>query len=346
MTHIGLRFKQRPFRLAAAAAATLCLIAPPALAAPFYKGKVVTLYVGFSAGGGYDLYARTLARYMGRYLPGKPTVVVKNMTGAGGLRLANWTHSVAPDDGTAFSMFARVTPFDPLLGDPGAQFKTDKAFTYVGSANKEVSVCVSWHTSDIKTFKDILTKTFIVGSFGPDTDSEQHVHILNRLLGTKMKLVKGYNGGNDVNLAMQRGEVQGRCGYSWSGIRASHMDWVRNGDIHIIVQNAVEKHPDLPNVPLIMDMAKTARQKQMLRLAFEPEKMGRPFMAPPHILPKRLAELRAAFMRTMTDKDFLAMAKKAKLEISPMSGQAMTRLVRRLYATPRKLALATGALMR
>jgi tripartite-type tricarboxylate transporter receptor subunit TctC len=334
------------FLRVAALATCAALASGAAVAADFYKDKVVTLYVGFSAGGGYDVYARLIAQHMGRHLPGSPSIVVKNMEGAGGLLLANWLYAVAPKDGTVFATFARGTPFDPLMGNSGAQFSGPAAFSYVGSANDEVSVCVSWRGSGVARYDDLLSKELIVGGFGPDTESEQHVKVMDGVLGTKLKLVKGYAGGSAVTLAMQRGEVQGRCGWSWTGVRSGFQNELRDGTMSVLVQNSLGKHPDLPDTPLIMDLAKNEQQANMLRLVFAPQKMGRPFMAPPNIPAERLSELQQAFDDTMKDPEFLAMAQKAQLEISPITGQAMRRLVEDIYETPKDLALATGAMMR
>src|SRR5215204_629698 len=178
--------------------------------ADFYKGKNVDLYIGYSVGGAYDLYARMLARHMGKHLPGNPNVLPKNMEGAGALRLANWLYNVAPKEGTAFGIIGRGTGFDPLLGNTAAKFDATK-YTWIGSANNEVSVCVAWHTSPIRKFEDMLTRELIVGGTSTSADTDQFPRITNGVLGTKMKIVTGYPGGNEVGLAMERGEVQGRC---------------------------------------------------------------------------------------------------------------------------------------
>ena len=189
--------------------------------AEFFKGKTVELYIGYSVGGGYDLYARVLARHLGKFIPGHPTVVPKNMEGAGSLRLANWLYRVAPKDGTALGTFGRGTAFDPVLGEPGAQFDGTK-FSWIGSANDEVSVCVAWQNTGVTSFNDLLTRDFTVGGTGGSSDTDQFPRIINGVLGTKMRIVSGYPGGNDVVLAMERGEVQGRCGWSWSSVKATH----------------------------------------------------------------------------------------------------------------------------
>ena len=193
--------------------------------ADFYKGKTVDLYIGYSVGGAYDLYARQLARHMGKHIPGNPTVLPKNMEGAGSLRLANWLYNVGPKDGTAFGIIGRGTGFDPLLGNKAAQFDATK-FTWIGSANNEVSICVAWNTSGIKTFEDMQTKELIVGGTSTSADTDQFPRITNGVLGTKMKIVTGYPGGNEVGLAMERGEVQGRCGWSWSSVKSTHQKWL------------------------------------------------------------------------------------------------------------------------
>jgi tripartite-type tricarboxylate transporter receptor subunit TctC len=320
-------------------------MARPVLADPvedFYRNRTVDLIVGFSPGGGYDIYARLVAKHMGRHIPGSPSVVVRNMEGAGSVRLANWLYAVAPKDGSVFGSFARGVPLDPLFGNPGPQFKDGTEFSYIGSANDEVSVCAASRKAGVKDFSELLERELVVGGFGAGTESEQHVKILNAALGTKLKLVKGYPGGNEVNLAIERGEVQGRCGWSWTSIRSSLMDQVKDGSLVILVQNSLAKHADLPKVPLIMDLAKADEQKQMLRLVLAPQKMGRPFMGPPGIPPERLAALRAAFKRTMEDAAFLQEAERAKLEISPISGEEMLQIISDAYKVPADVVRRTA----
>src|SRR5258708_5036128 len=266
------------------AAALLVVAAPNSRAqsvADFYKGKPVDLYIGYSVGGAYDLYARQLARHMSKYIPGNPNVMPKNMEGAGSLRLANWLYNVAPKDGTAFGIIGRGTGFDPLLGNKAAQFDATK-FTWIGSANNEVSVFVAWSTSGVTKFEDLLTRELIVGGTSTSADTDQFPRIVNGVLGTKMKVVTGYPGGNEVGLAMERGEVQGRCGWSWSSVKTTHQKWVDEKKFSILVQLALDKHPDLPDVPLVIDLAKHDEQRQLLRLILARQGMGRPFLAPPN----------------------------------------------------------------
>jgi tripartite-type tricarboxylate transporter receptor subunit TctC len=313
--------------------------------ADFYKGKTLEFYIGYSVGGGYDLYARTIARHIGKHIPGNPTVVPKNMEGAGSLRLANWMFRVAPKDGSVIGTIGRGTGFDPILGQQGAQFDGTK-FTWLGSANNEVSVCVAWNaTSGITKFDDLLTKEMTVGGTSMSADTDQFPRILNGVLGTKLKIVSGYPGGNDVVLAMERGEVKGRCGWSWSSVMSTHRVWLDEKKMTVLAQLALQKHPDLPDVPLIVDLAKTDEQRQILKMIFARQVMGRPYLAPPGIPADRAEALRKAFMDTMADKDFLADAEKAQLEITPVDGAGIQKLVAEVYQSPPEVAKKAAALL-
>jgi tripartite-type tricarboxylate transporter receptor subunit TctC len=315
-------------------------------AANFYKGKNVDLLIGYSVGGGYDVYARMIARHLGKHIPSEPNVVPKNMEGAGSLRLANWLYNVAPKDGTVIGTIGRGTGFDPLLGHKAAQFDGTK-FNWIGSANDEVSVCVAWTArAKVKKFEDLLHTELTVGGTGSAADTDQFPRILNGVLGTKMKIVTGYPGGNDVNLAMERGEVDGRCGWSWSSVKSTRASWLTDHKITVLMQLSLTKHPDLPDVPLVTDLAKTEEQRQILRLIFARQVMGRPYLAPPNVPADRVAALRSAFTGTMEDKDFLAEAEKAQLEITPVSGEAVQKLVNEVYQTPPEIAKKAADLLK
>jgi tripartite-type tricarboxylate transporter receptor subunit TctC len=310
--------------------------------ADFYKGKTIDFYIGYSVGGGYDVYARLIAQHLGKHIPGNPSVIPKNMTGAGSLKLANWLYQVAPKDGTAIGAIGRGTAFDPLFKLKGAQFDASK-YTFIGSANNEVSVCVSWEGYGVTKFDDLKTKELVVGGTAASADTDQFPKILNAVLGTKFKIITGYPGGNEVGLAMERGEVHGRCGWSWSSVKSLHLDWVKSKKIFLLVQLALNKHPDLPDVPLVMDLAKTDEQKTMLKLVFVRQVMGRPYLAPPGVPKDRADALRKAFMDTMHDKDFLAAATKSQLEINPVSGEELQNLVAEAYAVKPEIAARVAA---
>jgi tripartite-type tricarboxylate transporter receptor subunit TctC len=323
-------------------------LAPAAHAQPvadFYKGKSIELHIGYSAGGGYDVYARLLARHMGKHIPGNPQIVPKNSPGAGSLRATMWLYSAAPKDGTALAAIGRGTAFDPILGNDKANFDARK-FNWIGSANNEVSVCVSWKTSGITKLEDLYTREVVIGGTGTAADTDQFPKIMNAVLGTKMRIVPGYPGGNDVSMAMERGEVQGRCAWSWSSVVSTRMEWYKDKTVHVLIQLAMNKHPDLPHVPLIMDLAKTEEQRQMLTLVFARQTMGRPFLAPPDVPADRVAALRKAFMDTMKDKDFLAEADKAKLEITPVSGEEVQALVATAYKADPAVAKRVADILR
>ncbi|HEX4407795.1 MAG TPA: hypothetical protein VH206_03380 [Xanthobacteraceae bacterium] len=309
------------------------LVARAQSAADFYKGRNIDLYIGYSTGGAYDLYARVIGRHMGAHIPGEPTLVPKNLEGAGSLRLANYLYRVAPQDGSAFGTIGRGIAFDPLLIGQGDAFDAQK-FSWIGSANNEVSVCVAMKDSGITKFEDLFTKELTVGGTGTSADTDQFPRVLNGVLGTHFKIVEGYPGGNDVLLAMERGEVKGRCGWSWSSVKSTRQAWLTENKMTVLVQLSLTRHPELPDVPLITDFAKNDEERQILKMVFARQVMGRPYLAPPNLPADRLATLRQAFMDTMSDKDFLAEATKVELEVNPVSGADVEKLVKDVYATP------------
>jgi tripartite-type tricarboxylate transporter receptor subunit TctC len=338
-----------PSRLVRGLAGALLALLPtsPCLAqsaAEFYKGKTIELDIGLSVGGAYDAYARMLARTMGRYIPGNPAIVPRNIEGAGSMRLANHLYNTAPKDGTSFGTINRGTGFEPLLGSKGAQFDATR-FNWIGSTNNEVSVCVAWHTSGVVTFEDARRHALVVGATGPSADTYQFPKITNAVLGTKFKIVTGYPGGNDVDLAMERGEVEGRCGWSWTSVKGLHQSWLDRNDINILYQMGLSKHRDLPDVPLIIDLARTDEERAILRLIFARQVMAWPFLAPPGTPSDRVDALRKAFMATVRDKDFLAEADKAGLEITPVSGEDIQKLVQQVYGTPAAIVRQAAELL-
>jgi tripartite-type tricarboxylate transporter receptor subunit TctC len=339
----------RPNLVGGLAGALLALLSGSACRAQtpaeFYKGRTIELDIGLSVGGAYDAYARILARSMGKHLAGNPAIVPKNMEGAGSMRLANYLYNAAPRDGTSFGTINRGTPFEPLLANKGAQFDATR-YNWIGSTNNEVSVCVAWSTSGIATFEDAKIHELVVGATGPSADTYQFPKITNAVLGTKFKIVTGYPGGNDVDLAMERGEVQGRCGWSWTSVKGLHQAWLDQGKLDILYQMGLSKHRDLPAVPLIIDLAKTDEERAILRLIFARQVMAWPFLAPPGVPGDRIEALRTAFMATMQDKDFLAEADKAGLEVTPVTGSDIQKLVQDVYATPAAIAGKAAELLR
>jgi tripartite-type tricarboxylate transporter receptor subunit TctC len=328
-----------------AIAAVLALLTLPMSAhaqsvADFYRGRQVQMLIGYSAGGGYDLYARVLARHLGKHIPGNPTLVAQNMPGAGSLKLTNFLYTQAPKDGSIIGIVSRGMATDPLLGD--SKFDPTK-FAWLGSVTSEVSVCATWHTSPVKTWADITAKDFTMGGSAAGSETDTFALLLRNVFGGKMRLVTGYPGGNEINLAMERGEVDGRCGWSWSSIKSQKTTWLKEKKVNLLVQLGAAKHADLPNVPFMLDLAKNDEQRQILRLVFASLVLGRPFMAPPGIPDDRKAALRAAFDATMKDKEFLDEAAKIDLEISPVGAKSIDDMLANLYRTPKSIVQKAAA---
>ncbi len=301
--------------------------------ADFYRGKTVTLLVGYSAGGGYDQYARLLSRHLGRFIPGNPSVIVQNQPGAGSVLSANTLFNSSPKDGTVIGTFARGLPAEELLGSEGVQYKSAQ-FNWIGSMNEEVSICITRSDSPVKKFEDLYRTSMKIGGTGPGADTDFFPKFLNGLLGTKFDLATGYPGGNDINVAMERGEVQGRCGFSYSSLVSTRPQWVKDSFITILVQMALKKHPDMPNVPLVTDLARTPEEKQLMMVVFSRQTMGRPFAAPPGVPPERVAALRTAFDRAIADKQLTDEAAKADFELNPATGEEIQDIIAQVFKTP------------
>ena len=310
--------------------------------ADFYRGRSISLVIGYSVGGGYDAYARLLAHYIGRHIPGEPSIVPQQMTGAGSLRSANYIFSVAPKDGSVLGTFSRSMGIAPLLGQ--AEFDSRK-FTWLGSMTDDDTTCVTWNSSPIKTWNDFLSKPSKFGGLGADADPDIWALLYKNVFGAKVQLVSGYPGTNDVVLAMERGEVDGLCGLSWSTIKTRHAEWLTNHAVNIIVQAALKKEPEIAAVPLATDLVSKPEQLQIIKLLLASQAMARPFAAPPDIPADRKAALTAAFDATMRDADFLAEAQKLNFEIHPVSAATIDGLLAEVYATPKDvLARAAKAI--
>ncbi len=319
-------------------ATTVAAVCAPALADDagsfFFAGKTVRIVVGFSAGGGYDIYARELGRYLGRHIPGHPSVVVQNMAGAGSLKAVNFLFNAAPRDGTVLATFSRGIVFEPLIGHlDGAQFDAPK-FNWIGSISDEVGVCAINASRGIATWRDMLTTKTVIGASGAGADSDAFPIVLRNLFHLPMRVVTGYPGGADVNLAMERGEVDGRCGWSWTSILSRNREWLTDKRIRITLQIALAKHEDLPDVPLITDLVSDPRQVAALRLIVSRQGIARPFAAPPAVPPERIEALREAFDATVRDPDFLAEMRSQALDVRPLGGAAVQGLMRDIYASP------------
>jgi tripartite-type tricarboxylate transporter receptor subunit TctC len=301
--------------------------------ADFYRGKTVTVIIALPPGGGYDLNARALARHMGRYLPGQPVMVTKNMPGAASIRAANYLYNVAPKDGTEFGIFTRTVPIDPLLGGQAGQFDALK-FNWLGSTSNEVSTCVAWHTAPVKNIQDLLTRELIVSASGAGSPSVVYPRVLNAALGAKFKIVAGYGGSAEAVLAMERGEAQGNCAWGWVPMIATKGDWLRDGKLNVIVQTGMKSQPGREDVPVALDLAKTDDDRRLMELVFAPQTFARPFAAPPGVPKDRVAALRKAFADTTRDARFLADAEKEQLEIELVTGEEIQSILERLYRTP------------
>jgi tripartite-type tricarboxylate transporter receptor subunit TctC len=331
----------RPISIRLAAAAALAAGAAsgtPAQAQSveqFYGGKSITMSIGFQAGGGYDIYGRLVARHMGKHIPGKPNFVVQNMPGAGSLRAAQHLASIAPKDGSYISTFSRQMGITPLL-NPKANYDGTQ-FAWLGSVTNEVSTCVSWHTAQVKTWNDALAKPITFAGDGPGADPDVFALLYKNVFNAQIKLVTGYHGTTPMVLAMERGEVDGFCGYSWSTIKSKHQDWMKEKKMNILIQAALQKETDIPDVPLALDLAKTEEQRQILKVFLVGQEMARPFAAPPGIPADRRAALTSAFEKMLKDPEFIAETTKLRLDVNPMSGATIEKLLKEIYATPKDI---------
>jgi tripartite-type tricarboxylate transporter receptor subunit TctC len=328
----------RLLRVATVAVATL--LAVPACAqdsvAQFFRGKQITVIVGSSAGGGYDIYARLLARHLSKYVPGNPGVVVTNMMGAASNAAAAHIYNVAPKDGTVIGALQTAAVLDPMFGDPARMKHDASKFIYLGSADIDYYICVSRADAVVKSYKDLLSQELIIGASQPGTSTRDFPALLNSMTGAKIRLVSGYPGTREITLAIEKGEVQGLCGFSWSSLQAQRPDWLKSGFIRVLVQEHDKGHATLNKmgVPLAVDFAKSPDNRRIMELIYSSETFGRPYMMPPGVPAERVAALRKAFLDALRDKELLADAEKIGLEIDPISGETLQSLAEKIYATP------------
>lgn len=296
--------------------------------------RPVTIYVAGTAGGGIDLYARLVARHIGRHIPGKPVVTVQVMPGAGGIRAANYLAEQAPRDGTAITTFAGGPVLEPLIGvrNPGYDMSS---FTWIGAITKDVGLCIAWGATPFKTIEDVKQQQMVVAGTGAGSETDTWPVVLNDVLGTKFKLVTGYVGTQETILAIERGEAHGRCVFSYSALKIAKPDWLRERKINVLVLTALERSPDFPGVPAVVDLVTKPQDRQLLELMAGPSAMARPFAAPPGLPANKTALLRRAFDATMQDPEFRAEAERIQAGLAPTPGEQVQELVARLYATPR-----------
>ena len=303
--------------------------------AELYSGKQIRMVIASGAGGGYDAYARTLARHMSKYISGNPSIINQNMPGAAGITATNWAYTVAPKDGTVILATYNALLAEPLYGNPAARYDVLK-FEYIGSIGKQQNVCGTWHTSPIKTIEEAKLRELTVAATGSTGNSASMPRILNAVLGTKFKLIMGY-GTTEQRLAVERGEVDGICGLSWSTLKASNPDWTQNHRLNVLVQTGSKAQADLPNAPLLIDLVSSADDKKVIELLSFYEDMGRPFLMPPDTPKNMVSAVRRAFDATMKDPAFLADAEKSNLEVDPVTGEDMEQVIRRAYSAPKAL---------
>ena len=291
----------------------------------FYAGKTVELIVGYPPGGSNDVYGRAVARHIGRHIPGSPQVVFRNMSGAGSILAANHIYNVAPKDGTVLGLLAATNVLDERLGAPGVKFETAK-FSWIGRVSSSVNVTAMWSMSKIKTINDAMTTEASLGATGTGSTVYVYPNVLNRVLGAKFKLVMGYGGSNEAMLAMERGEVEGHS-TSWEAYKSAHPDWIKDKKINVVVQYGLNRHPDLPDVPTCVEIAKTDEQKQILRAVVNATEIGKAILSSPGLPAERAAALRKAFMDMTKDQEFVAELEKMRVELTPMDGAKLQELV-------------------
>ncbi len=306
-----------------------------AQSAPDLAGKQVTVVIGFGTGSGYDTWGRLIARHIGKHLPGKPNAVPQNMPGAGSFVATNNIYTVAPKDGSVIAIIARDAALGPLSGAPGARFDATK-LTWIGTPTTETNVCLIFHKAKAQTIEDLYKTEVILGDTGPGTGTYVYPKALNGLLGTKFKLITGFPASSDVFLAIDRGEVDGMC-ESLDSAQSKRPDWITEKKIKFLFQGGATPNPEIPDVPFILDLAKTDAQRQALTYLYAGQGLGRPFVAPPGMPPDRIKMLRDAFNATMQDAEFKADVTKAKLQLAPVTGEVLTERVTKIYETPRAI---------
>ena len=314
--------------------------------ADFYRGKTINFTVSTGVGGGYDIYARPLARHMGKYIPGNPTIVVQNMVGGGGMRAINHLYNIAAKDGSVIGMVHSGLATSPLQGVTSVKFEATK-FNWIGSMHKAGTVCLAWHTAPVKTFEDVQKTELVVGSTGAGSGFQINAILLRNMFGAKFRVISGYESGPHLLNAVERQETQGTCGIAMASIAISHPHWLRDKLINLLIQTGLERdpRPELAGVPMAYEMAKTAEQKAVMDIIFANGQMDRPVLAPPGVPPARVAALRAALKATLDDREFKAETEKSRVPIIYVPGEEVQALLDRVYASPPSAVEAVAKVM-
>ena len=323
---------------------SLALAASPALAQdPFYKGKQVRMVIASGAGGGYDTYARVLSRHLANNIPGKPAIVDQNMPGASGMAATNWGYKVAPKDGLTIVATYNALLLEPMFGNKSAQYNP-RELEWIGSIGKQQNICMTWHTSPIKTIEQAKEREVVVAATGATGNAATLPKIVNALVGTKFKVIGGYET-TESRLAVERGEVEGICGLSWSTLKASNPEWTQNKRMNIMLQTGDTRQAELPDVPLLGEKVTNPADKKLLDILTVPEDMGRPFFMAPGTPKDLVTIMRRAFDATMKDKAFLAEAEKSFLEVDPLTGEQMQKSITDAYRADKATIDRIGELM-
>jgi len=322
-----------------ALAAAVALATPSARAADYFAGKSIDLLIGAPAGGGYDIYARALARHYGRHIPGQPVIVSKNMPGAGSARAAGFISTVAPKDGTAIAAIMPGAVMGPLLDEKAEALFDPTKVNYLGTANNGTRVCVSRKDSKIKTFDDALTQKAAFGGVSSNDSTREYGYMHKNTAGAQYDVVSGYSGTAEIALAMERGEIDGACGWDWSSFKSQRPDWIRDGKVNLLLQVGLEPNAELTRmgVPSVFKYVKSDEARKVVELVISQQVFQRSYIAPPGLPAEQLETLRSAFDATMSDRQFLDDAEKIRIDVSPLSGAKVQALVQKLYATPKDI---------
>lgn len=310
----------------------------------FYKSHPITMLVGSGAGGGYDVYARTFARYWSNHIPGHPDIIAKDMPAAAGLAAASTLYNSAERDGSVIGAFTNGAAMDPLFGSPGAHYDPLR-FNWLGSIGKLENVCATWHTSPVKTIAAARDRQVIVAAAGATSNTAIVPNMLNALIGTKFKVIAGYDPGSGLTMAVESGEAEGICGLSWSTMKASRPRWVNDHLLNVIVQMGLTRLADLPDVPSALDLVADPQNRQVMELILLRQEAGRPFAAPPGTPADRVAALRQAFVATLADPAFVAAAEQTRLEVDPLTGEEIENMLAKAYAAPKAVVERAAALV-